>query len=135
MKVILDTNVIIAAFAARGLCSVLFELCLDRFEVVISEAILEEIRTNLRSKIKLQDIQCNEIISYLRSNCTVSEIDDPGPTSCRDADDLHVLGLAARSGADCIVTGDKDLLELLRYKRTPVMTPREFWEHARGDRR
>jgi predicted nucleic acid-binding protein len=38
MKIILDTNVIIAAFATRGLCSAVFELCLDRFEVVYLSA-------------------------------------------------------------------------------------------------
>ena len=37
MKIVLDTNVIIAAFATRGLCSPIFELCLDRFDVALSE--------------------------------------------------------------------------------------------------
>ena len=69
MKIILDTNVIIAAFATRGLCSAVFELCLDRFEVVLSEAILKETFTHLNGKIRLPPAQCEAIVSYLRANC------------------------------------------------------------------
>lgn len=127
MKIILDTNVIIAAFATRGLCSAVFELCLDRFEVVLSEAILEELSINLNSKIKLPLPQCNLIVSYLRENCFLSEIDDLDESQCRDKNDLHVLGLAQRSLAEYIITGDKDLLDLGTHRDTKILTPREFW--------
>ncbi len=127
MKIILDTNVIIAAFATRGLCSAVFELCLESFEVVISEFILKETYTHLECKIGLPAVQCEAVIAYLRTNCSISVIDEPEASTCRDENDLHVLGLAGRSSAAYIVTGDKDLLELVRYKNTGIITPREFW--------
>ena len=132
MKIILDTNVIIAAFAARGLCGAVFELCLDRFDVVLSESILQETRNHLHDKIKLPVAQCEAIISYLRANCSVSQVDDVEASACRDKDDLHVLGLAQRASADYIITGDKDLLDLVKYASTIIVTPREFWKVARG---
>jgi putative PIN family toxin of toxin-antitoxin system len=131
MKIILDTNVIIAAFATRGLCSAVFELCLDRFEMVLSEAILNEAFTHLSGKIKLPHAQCNAILSYLRANGSVSEVNDVDASVCRDKNDLHILGLAQHASADYIVTGDKDLLELIRYKNTQIVTPREFWSQCR----
>ncbi|MFH1969270.1 MAG: putative toxin-antitoxin system toxin component, PIN family, partial [Verrucomicrobiota bacterium] len=124
---ILDTNVIIAAFATRGLCSAVFELCLDRFDMVISEDILKETFTHLNGKIKLAPAQCEAIVSFLRENCSVSEIEYPDESVCRDKNDLHILGLAQHVAADYIVTGDKDLLELIRYKNTKIVNPREFW--------
>jgi len=127
MKIILDTNVIIAAFASRGLCSAVFELCLDRCEVVVSKAILKEVSTNLNRKIKLPLPQCDLIVSYLRENCFCSEIYDLYGSPCRDKNDIHVLGLAQRSGAKYIITGDQDLLELVAHKNTKIVTPREFW--------
>jgi len=127
MKIVLDTNVIIAAFATRGLCSAIFELCLDRFDVVLSEEILKETSNHLNGKIKLPPAQCEAIISYLRKNCAVSEIDDVDKSLCRDKNDLHVLGLAKHSSVDYIITGDKDLLALIRYDCTKIVTPREFW--------
>jgi predicted nucleic acid-binding protein len=86
--------VIIAAFAIRGLCSAVFELCLDRCEVIVSEAILREVSTNLNRKIKLPLPQCDLIVAYLRENCFCSEIDDLDTSLCRDKNDIHVLGLA-----------------------------------------
>ncbi len=127
MKIILDTNVIIAAFASRGLCSAVFELCLDRFDVVLSEAILKEVSINLNKKIKLPIPQCNLIVSYLRENCLLSETDDLDESLCRDKKDIHVLGLAQRSLAKYIITGDQDLLCLVKYKKTKIVTPRGFW--------
>jgi len=43
---------------------------------------------------------------------------EPAPIAtdaCRDADDLHVLGLAKTGRADYLVTGDDDLLILKRF--------------------
>ena len=131
MKIILDTNVIIAAFAARGLCSAVFELCLDRFDVVLSESILQETSNHLNDKIKLPVAHCEAIISYLRANCSISEVDDVETSACRDKNDLHVLGLAQHASADYIITGDKDLLDLSKYGNTRIVTPREFWKVAR----
>lgn len=127
MRVILDTNVIIAAFASRGLCGAVFELCLDRFEVILSEAILEEVSINLHRKIKLPIPQCRVIDSYLRENALLCETDDLDESLCRDKNDIHVLGLAQRSSAEYIVTGDQDLLCLGMYKNTQIVTPRGFW--------
>jgi putative PIN family toxin of toxin-antitoxin system len=132
VKIILDTNVIIAAFAARGLCNAVFELCLDRFCVVLSESILQETRDHLNDKIKLPVAQCEAIISYLSANCSVLKVNDVEASACRDKDDLHVLGLAQCASADYIITGDKDLLDLVKYGSTNIVTPREFWKVARG---
>jgi len=113
--------------ADRELCSAVFELCLDRFEVVLSEAILKEVSINLNRKVKLPLPQCDLIMSYLRENCFLSEIDDLDGSLCRDKNDIHVLGLAQRSSAEHIITGDKDLLDLVQHKNTKIVTPREFW--------
>jgi predicted nucleic acid-binding protein len=52
----------------------------------------------------------------------------------RDAANQPVLGalLAARngSGADYLITGDKDLLALA--ERYPIVTPARFWEMHAG---
>lgn len=132
MKIILDTNVIIAAFAARGLCSAVFELCLDRFDVVLSEDILQETSDHLQDKIKLSATGSAAVISYLRKNCAISAIDTVDTAICRDPNDLHILGLAQRSSADFIITGDKDLLALVEYKSTKIVAPREFWDAIKG---
>ena len=82
---------------------------------------------NLNGKINLPLPQCESIVSYLRKNCFVSEIDDLEISLCRDENDVHILGLAQRSLAEYIITGDKDLLDLVNYKGAKIITPRGFW--------
>lgn len=47
-------------------------------------------------------------------------------TACRDADDNILLELAVAANAACIITGDKDLLELHPFRGVPILTPRDF---------
>ena len=67
----LDSNVIIASFAARGLCASLFELCLGKHQVVLSEKLLEEIQKNLQKKIRMPLSTVTEIISYLKGSAEI----------------------------------------------------------------
>ena len=45
---------------------------------------------------------------------------------CRDSKDDMYLELALSGKADCIVTGDKDLLVLNPFENIPIITPLEF---------
>jgi putative PIN family toxin of toxin-antitoxin system len=132
MKIILDSNIIIAAFAAEGLCHALFELCVDQHEIIISEHILSEVSDNLKNKIKLPVHIIEEIIQYL--NEAARKENPPGLTQnvCRDYTDDMILSLAEISGAEYIITGDDDLLILNTYKSTSIIKPRDFWEIARN---
>jgi len=47
---------------------------------------------------------------------------------CRDPRDDKFLSLAVNGKADCIVSGDKDLLELNPFRGIPIIPPAEFIE-------
>ena len=128
MKVILDTNVFISSFATRGLCHSVFELCLDRFEIVISSSLIKEIRNVLKDKLKLPEIFITETLDYLSENATSVEVNKLLSGVCRDPEDDHIIALADSAGANYIITGDEDLLILKKYGSTQIVTPRKFWE-------
>jgi uncharacterized protein len=46
--------------------------------------------------------------------------------ACRDRSDLPVLCTALASTADCLVTGDRDLLEIKQFQAIPILSPRAF---------
>lgn len=50
MKILLDTNVLIAALIARGVCHELLEHCARRHKLVTSDFILDEVRNKLIQK-------------------------------------------------------------------------------------
>jgi len=126
MRIVLDANVIIAAFAARGLCESVLELCLDRHDILLSEPLLDEIRKNLRKKIKLPTHPIEQIEHLLRENGATLIPESIPPNTCRDPNDAHVLGLAVAGQAECLVTGDDDLLVLRQFRQCRILNPREF---------
>lgn len=134
MKVVLDANVIIAASAARGVCEAVFELCLEQHELIMCESLLREIDEKLRYKIKVPVPVVAECLQLLRSNAEILTPLAVDPESCRDPDDLMILGLVSPGNVEVIVTGDQDLLVLGSYKGVPIITPREFWEQERRGR-
>ena len=126
MRIVLDANVIIAAFAARGLCESVLELCLGSHDLLLSEALLAEIGRNLRRKIKLPKHTVEQIEHILRENGTLCVPELIPAHACRDPGDTHVLGLTVAGQAECLVTGDNDLLVLKRFRQCKILNPREF---------
>lgn len=127
MKVVLDSNIYIAAFSSRGLCSSLFELCLENVDIIISEYILSEISRIFSKKIKLPDNKVRDIITYLRDQCEIMDHKKLDDRICMDADDDNILALAKGSQADYIITGDDDLLVLKKFHSAKIINPRGFW--------
>ena len=127
MRVVLDANVVVAAFAARGLCESLLEFCLGRHEILVSEPLLAEIRRNLLKKVKLQRETATGIERLLREHGSLLEPAPVTDDACRDPDDLHVLGLAEAGKAEYLITGDEDLLLLKRFGHCRIVSARQFW--------
>ncbi len=135
MKILFDTNVIFAGFATRGLAQAVFELCLGKHTIIISESILSELSSHLKKKLKMPQEKVRLIIDYLRESCLLGEEASIKKSACRDKKDIHILGLAEKMRPDFIVTGDMDLLVLKKYRTTSIVNPREFWEKEKRRKR
>lgn len=131
MRIVLDTNVIVAAFAARGLCAEVFEVCTTGHTLVISEHILSEVGSALSTKIKLQKKILDDVINYLRDTAEIVEPDLIEAAVCRDKEDLLVIGTATKGKVSFLVTGDLDILSLRTYRGIDIVTPRELWNRLR----
>ena len=128
MKIVFDANVLVAAFAARGLCADLFEACLEAHECTASVPILAEAEGALRSKIHLPAPRAAAIRCFLEEYLRLVTPATVEADSCRDPDDLLILGTAIAAGADCIVSGDKDLLVLGSFRGIAILKPRALWD-------
>lgn len=128
MRVVLDSNVLIAAVATRGLCEAIVELCLEQHELVLGEQIFAEVEEKLTRKLKVPREIVRDYIRLLRGTAKVVQPAKVARSACRDPKDLAVLGLLAPGCVDVLVSGDKDLLVLREFLGARILSPREFWE-------
>ena len=133
MRVFFDTNVLISAFAARGLCADLMRVVLAEHELQTGEVNVVELRRVLRDRFKASTTQVQGAESLLRDQLIVPKPKALLALKVRDADDAWVLASAVDGEAEMLVTGDQDLLVLATKAPLPIVTPREAWELLRGE--
>lgn len=133
MRVVLDTNVLLAGLATNGLCEALLLLAFRDHNVLLSEHILGEVARHYVAKFKATAEQAELVVAGLRSQAEIVDPVNVAADACNDADDLPVLGTVLAGNADCLVTGDQGLLRLDRYKGVPVLSPRAFYDSVRID--
>ena len=131
MRVFLDTNVLVAAFATRGLCADVVRTVLADHELITGHVVLGELRAVLEERIKLPGSTVTEIVALLRSQEVVPKPAEPSPLPIRDEDDQWIVASAVAGQADVLVTGDQDLLSVAEQSPVPIVSPRGFWEQLR----
>jgi putative PIN family toxin of toxin-antitoxin system len=130
MRLILDTNVLIAALITRDTPpDALYRAWRDgAFTLVTSELQLEEFRAVTRResvRLRLHPAEAGRMVNDLRSLAVLAEPLEKLDIS-PDPYDNFLLAMAQASRADALVTGDKrDLLSLGRHLGTRILTARE----------
>lgn len=132
MRAVVDTGVLISALIKRQGTTgdVLLALRDGRFIMIYTTEILVEIidvlgRPAFRSKYHIEPDDITALVNLirLRGDLVTSQ---RKITACRDPKDDKFLDAALAAGADCIVSGDADLLDLSPFENIPVLRPAEF---------
>lgn len=127
MRVVLDSNVLVAAFATHGVCSELFEHCLKNTTILCSDFIAVEVERILVDKIKIPTRKSSEIIRYIRNQAQWIIPESIIIGNLRDPNDQMIVATALSGKADFLITGDKDMLVLKKIKGTIMISPRDYW--------
>lgn len=117
---------------ARGLSADLLRIVLAEHELLTGEVNLAEFRRTLRGRFKVPASEVSRPVRELREHTIVHKPRDLLPLKVRDPDDAFVLASAAGGGADVLVTGDEDLLEVADAAPLPILTPRGCWLLLQG---
>jgi putative PIN family toxin of toxin-antitoxin system len=132
VRVFLDTSVLVAAFATRGLCADVLRTVLAEHELIVGETVLAELGRVLKEKIGTPEAQARDVVAFVRQHARMAA-EVPVPTvDLRDPNDLPILAGAIQGAAEVLVTGDKDLLVLRRVGSLPILDPRGFWDLITG---
>ena len=135
MKLVVDTNVLVAGTLWTGNPSRLLDALLDGAATLcLSTALLAEFeeviqREKFRSRLEARGGRAKEIIVRFQAVALVVEPPTiPVPSELCDPEDIHVLACAVASGADAIVTGDADLLSIKAFGGSLILSVREALE-------
>ena len=133
VKVVFDTNVWLSIFMKKILSDE-FSQAKQELTVYVSKDIILEIskillypkiaeilrKANVDEREILRAIEANSIIVKPKLKLQIIE---------EDVEDNKILECALASGADIIVSRDKHLLKLSRFRKTRILTPREFFDN------
>lgn len=129
MRVVLDTNVLVSALLFMGISSELVPLWQrSAITILLSRGILEEYLRVLSypkfqlSEVEIKSLTEEELLPYVevvnpRRRLRVVE---------RDPSDNKFLECALTGKARVIISGDKDLLSIGRYRSISIQSPAQF---------
>jgi uncharacterized protein len=132
VRVALDTNVVVAAFATRGLCSDLFLALVAQHEVIIPEPAIAEIERAFAAKLRFPRNQIAQIVAYLRDVAQISKPVSHSVVAKADREDAAIVSSAAQAGAEAFVTGDQKVLAAGKIESMAMLSPRAMWERLSG---
>lgn len=133
MRVFLDTNVLASAVATRGICADVLQVAIAEHEVIVSEQVLTELSRALQEKFRTSAGLAKETNEFLRREAEVVGDAPKLEITIRDEDDARIVEQAVSGGADVLVTGDRDLIEMGDDRPVRILTPRGFWDLLRSD--
>lgn len=129
IRVVLDTNVLVSALLFRGELSKIHSLWKKGIIVpLITTSTFKELQNVLaypKFALTVREIKAileEEILPYF-------DIVEPAEETTgitRDPDDDKFLSCAVSGKAECIVSGDRDLLDLNKYRSIIIISPSKF---------
>jgi putative PIN family toxin of toxin-antitoxin system len=127
--VVLDTNVLVSALGFGGSpLDALLRTFDDDVRLLASEETLDELdRVMTYDRLPFTDGDRTQFLAILRREADIVPPDESIDT-VRDPDDDKFLEVALAGGADYVVSGDRDLLDLGSYGGIEIVRPDEFLE-------
>jgi putative PIN family toxin of toxin-antitoxin system len=132
-----DTNVLISALLfEQSTPAQAFFAALHAGEVLVSADVIVELNDVLGREKFARYVNEEERARFLQSLLREARLVETKEKvrACRDPNYDKFLELAVNGGADCIVSGDKDLLSLDPFRGIPILTPDRFLDALSKDR-
>jgi putative PIN family toxin of toxin-antitoxin system len=128
-RIVIDTNTLVSAFLfPQSTPGIALDLVLSDHRLLMSVDMALELASVMR-----RDKFDRYLTRQRRDQLVASTIRDSEfigvstiVTACRDAQDNKVLELAVAGGAEAVVTGDSDLLDLHPFQGIVIIPPHEF---------
>ncbi len=135
-RFVFDTNTIVSAFLfENGKPGRALDLAEEQGRLLFSTETAQEL-SGVLEREKFDDYvdreTRRELLLALLEGAKLIEVEEQIQKS-RDPDDDKFLELAVETEAECIVSGDQDLLVLESIRGIPILTADEFLQRAEED--
>ena len=128
LKAVIDTNILVSALLGSRTCKdIILSFERQAFTLVLTDALVKEIKEVLLDR-EIGEFSGHDLERLFKVLARQAEVVRPMTSLrlCRDPEDDKILEAALASGADFIVTRDKDLLVLKSLDKTLIIRPEEF---------
>ncbi|MCF7817206.1 MAG: putative toxin-antitoxin system toxin component, PIN family [Kiritimatiellales bacterium] len=134
MKIVCDTNVLVSATLSDGTPRKLLRLiaCGEVENAVSLEILAEAKNVWVRPKFGLSPEQVTQAIDVFSEISLLVAPVQPVDVIKDDPSDNRILEAADAAKADCIVSGDKHLLNLQSWNGIEILSPASFLERLNG---
>ena len=132
MKILFDTNVLIAGFINKGTCRDVILIAPTIHQVYYTDFIISELQNVLKDKFEVSEPTIKRFLLLIKKYFNRGEAAPVIPRVCRDVSDNQILADASFNNVDMVITGDTDILEIETYQGIKMISPREFMENYRG---
>ncbi len=127
LRVVVDTNVYISAIFWGGKPRHVIDLSRDgKIQIFISEDIEQEILDKLMTKFGLNSDDTGRVMADFSTFTKLVKVSRPVHVVKDDPDDDKFIECAVECGAEFIISGDKHLLEMKKYKGIDIMNAATF---------
>jgi len=134
-KIIIDTNVWISAIFWGGKPRKIIKLWVndiktgqENIKIYLTNSILKEIIQKIKKIAKEIKLDKRKIVKWVHliEKRTIFVNPVKKVNICRDKKDNKFLEAVLEAQADYLITGDKDLLTLEKFKKTQIIKPAQF---------
>jgi uncharacterized protein len=127
--VVFDSGVLISAIAFGGVPFDALRAAILLGTVATCSQIEFEVRKSLTGKkIGWSPAKADAAIAELNEVMIHVQIAGKLTGCCRDPKDDMILECADQASADFVVSGDRDLLDMIKFRSIRILTPRVFYE-------
>lgn len=129
MRLILDTNILVSALVFKSeTANIVVRHAAKQHTLLFSESTFKELKSTLLKPKFAEFVEFTTISNFIINLFRIGIFIEPKEkiTVCRDPKDNKFLELAVAASADCIVTGDKDLLVLNPFRGIKIISPGDF---------
>ncbi len=132
MKIVFHTNVLVSAFISKqGQPAAVLDLAvtLPEIELILSEPILDEFknvisRREVRERLDYSTKQIDQFVTTIRVASATVRVKSDFKVIKEDPKDNFIVNTAVDGEAEFLVSGDRHLQRLKRFKKVRIVSPK-----------